>query len=251
MSPRGRKASYQDQFWSGYRICIQATPGADADGVMEWRDRAYPNMDRCPSAIWEAVVWRISELRDIEAASESPPRVPASCLSHFVSVSSPEVEKDSSAALLWVEVGQHLYDTDRLRLPEEWPPTEHIFHWNAQGILQVMGLVTLSWLGRLTSHPRTQEWASYAAIGCNQTPAEVRDQLPEWMPYDWSLYVGDAFSRARATSSGATAGRPSSATAPAAGWFPDPKGRHQFRYWDGESWAAHVSDNGQTALDPM
>lgn len=35
------------------------------------------------------------------------------------------------------------------------------------------------------------------------------------------------------------------------GWQPDPTGRHQYRWWDGTSWAAHVSDGGVTSQDPM
>lgn len=34
------------------------------------------------------------------------------------------------------------------------------------------------------------------------------------------------------------------------GWHPDPSGRHQFRYWDGHIWTAHVSSYGVTAHDP-
>jgi uncharacterized protein YxjI len=36
-----------------------------------------------------------------------------------------------------------------------------------------------------------------------------------------------------------------------ANWFPDPKGRHQHRYWDGAAWTDHVSDNGITSIDPV
>jgi uncharacterized protein YxjI len=36
-----------------------------------------------------------------------------------------------------------------------------------------------------------------------------------------------------------------------ANWFPDPKGRHQHRYWDGTAWTDHVSDNGITSIDPV
>jgi putative membrane protein len=35
----------------------------------------------------------------------------------------------------------------------------------------------------------------------------------------------------------------------AAGWFPDPAGRHQMRYWDGTTWTAHVQDGGVSAVD--
>lgn len=42
----------------------------------------------------------------------------------------------------------------------------------------------------------------------------------------------------------------SDATAPAPDWYPDPSGKHQFRYWDGQQWTGHVSSDGQTAWDP-
>lgn len=34
-----------------------------------------------------------------------------------------------------------------------------------------------------------------------------------------------------------------------AAWHPDPSKRHAQRYWDGEQWTAHVSDNGQQSED--
>ena len=36
---------------------------------------------------------------------------------------------------------------------------------------------------------------------------------------------------------------------PAAAWYPDPTGRHQHRYWDGERWTTNVADDGVTAFD--
>jgi hypothetical protein len=39
--------------------------------------------------------------------------------------------------------------------------------------------------------------------------------------------------------------------APAAGWNPDPTGRHEYRYWDGGRWTDDVSDNGLTSVDPV
>lgn len=36
---------------------------------------------------------------------------------------------------------------------------------------------------------------------------------------------------------------------PAASWFPDPTGRHEHRYWDGERWTVHVADHGVTGVD--
>ncbi len=36
-----------------------------------------------------------------------------------------------------------------------------------------------------------------------------------------------------------------------AGWFPDPYGRFQQRYWNGSAWTEHVVTNGVQAVDPM
>lgn len=38
--------------------------------------------------------------------------------------------------------------------------------------------------------------------------------------------------------------------APAADWYPDPSGRYQFRYWDGQAWSGHVATDGNTEWDP-
>jgi hypothetical protein len=35
------------------------------------------------------------------------------------------------------------------------------------------------------------------------------------------------------------------------GWFPDPTGRHDHRWWDGAAWSAHVADGGVAALDAI
>lgn len=34
----------------------------------------------------------------------------------------------------------------------------------------------------------------------------------------------------------------------AAGWFPDPSGRHGARYWDGSAWTERVTDEGTDEL---
>ena len=33
-------------------------------------------------------------------------------------------------------------------------------------------------------------------------------------------------------------------------WYPDPSGRHGYRFWDGAGWTPHVADGGQIAFDP-
>jgi hypothetical protein len=34
-------------------------------------------------------------------------------------------------------------------------------------------------------------------------------------------------------------------------WQPDPSGRHQYRWWNGTTWAADVSDGGVSSRDPL
>ena len=36
-----------------------------------------------------------------------------------------------------------------------------------------------------------------------------------------------------------------------ANWYPDPMGRHQMRYWDGQAWTDHVTTNGVQGTDPL
>jgi hypothetical protein len=42
----------------------------------------------------------------------------------------------------------------------------------------------------------------------------------------------------------------SSEPAVPAGWYADPSGRYELRYWDGSGWTEHVSRAGQQATDP-
>jgi thiol:disulfide interchange protein len=35
------------------------------------------------------------------------------------------------------------------------------------------------------------------------------------------------------------------------GWFPDPTGRHDHRWWDGAEWTGHVADAGVASLDGL
>ena len=35
------------------------------------------------------------------------------------------------------------------------------------------------------------------------------------------------------------------------GWYPDPTGRYEARYWDGQKWTKHVSHYGAVGTDPV
>lgn len=41
------------------------------------------------------------------------------------------------------------------------------------------------------------------------------------------------------------------ASTPPPGWFPDPGGKHEHRYWDGSTWTDHVADHGRQGVDPL
>jgi Protein of unknown function (DUF2510) len=36
-----------------------------------------------------------------------------------------------------------------------------------------------------------------------------------------------------------------------ASWYPDPGGRHELRYFDGQVWTEHVSTQGKQSVDPL
>ena len=38
---------------------------------------------------------------------------------------------------------------------------------------------------------------------------------------------------------------------PAPDWYPDPMGRHEYRYWDGASWTDNVASHGRQSTDPV
>lgn len=42
---------------------------------------------------------------------------------------------------------------------------------------------------------------------------------------------------------------PSSSGSPQPDWYPDPHGRHEYRYWDGTTWTDHVSNGGIQQVD--
>ena len=44
--------------------------------------------------------------------------------------------------------------------------------------------------------------------------------------------------------------RPAAASTVPAGWYADPSGRYELRYWDGNAWTEHVSRAGQQFTDP-
>ena len=46
-------------------------------------------------------------------------------------------------------------------------------------------------------------------------------------------------------------GPPPPPEGPPAGWYPDPSGRHQYRFFTGHDWTADVVDNGAHTTEPL
>jgi hypothetical protein len=76
----------------------------------------------------------------------------------------------------------------------------------------------------------------------------------ERIKLDIDLGKYDTTDRESPTPTPATSIQPASSGQPdsvPAQWFPDPAGRFEFRYWDGEQWTANVSRQGVTSVDPQ
>jgi hypothetical protein len=62
--------------------------------------------------------------------------------------------------------------------------------------------------------------------------------------------AASAASESAAAGAAATPAATASVPSTPAGWYPDPSGRYEMRYWDGDKWTEHVSRQGQTYTDP-
>jgi len=60
--------------------------------------------------------------------------------------------------------------------------------------------------------------------------------------------TGSSYHEAYATPSAPSA--PSAPSGPDARWYPDPSGRHQLRWWNGNEWTDSVFDGGVASNDP-
>jgi hypothetical protein len=109
-------------------------------------------------------------------------------------------------------------------------------------------------------------WASEPDTTATEEPAADSDWSPaaagaaagaasEWAPTATTATEEPAASApqpepaAAAAVAAAPAAQSSAPTTPA-GWYPDPSGRYEMRYWDGDKWTEHVSRQGQTFTDP-
>jgi hypothetical protein len=97
-----------------------------------------------------------------------------------------------------------------------------------------------------------------------ESPIVVPDPAPASEPVGWgasaetvtsnSVDMGVAAAAvavpAVAAVAAPAAAAPAAVVTTPAGWYPDPSGRFEMRYWDGNAWSEHVSRQGQQYTDP-
>jgi len=84
----------------------------------------------------------------------------------------------------------------------------------------------------------------------NQTATAAPAQVPaDAGGVGWGMHTGASTSAESAAKSTSTPSTSSSSAAPA-GWYADPSGRFELRYWNGDKWTEHVSRAGQQSTDP-
>ena len=83
-------------------------------------------------------------------------------------------------------------------------------------------------------------------------PAVTIAPTSTYQPAATPSYEPAAAATPAAAAAPAAAHTPEPAAAPAvpAGWYADPAGRFELRYWDGSTWTEHVSRAGQQFTDP-
>ena len=126
--------------------------------------------------------------------------------------------------------------TGRVRKVTTWVPLE-----KSQSIRRVQGPVQRR-LGLATVHIDAAGKATRAEFR-DRTVVEADDLVEE---------LSDLSRAARQHRAVSLAERSSDVGAPIpSGWYPDPSGRHEQRYWREGVWTEHVSDRGATAVDVL
>ncbi|HEY5252298.1 MAG TPA: PH domain-containing protein [Acidimicrobiales bacterium] len=128
--------------------------------------------------------------------------------------------------------------TGRVRRTTTWIPMV-----KAQSIRRIQG----PWQRRL----------GLATVHLDAAGKRVRAEFRDRSVDEADTLMDDLTSLSRAarrheeTTAATTAGPSSAGQSPAPGWFSDPSGRHQIRYWDGVVWTNHVRDHDVASVDPL
>lgn len=123
--------------------------------------------------------------------------------------------------------------------------------WN---VVSIVGTAT-----GITAFLSREASASSATSASTSTSAftPLTPESPVSEPAGWAVAPESASPTTSAAATGmapisAATQQPVAAATPAvpAGWYADPAGRFDLRYWDGNTWTEHVSRAGQQYTDP-
>ena len=92
-------------------------------------------------------------------------------------------------------------------------------------------------------------WVRLGSSGHDGTQIEVTSSLKLGL-YDWGKNKKNVAKVHDAIAAALGQGLVDGGTTPAA-WHPDPLGRHELRWWDGQRWSDSVSDQGAVSTDPV
>jgi hypothetical protein len=134
---------------------------------------------------------------------------------------------------------------------------------SATGVIDVAEVTETSAAEVAETPPAVDEPAGWAVAPESAGEAAAAAAAAEEIPV---VSTGPAAEAAAAEPAVAAAAEPSPAPAPEpapapapepapvvttpAGWYPDPSGRYELRYWDGTQWTEHVARQGQQFTDP-
>jgi hypothetical protein len=103
----------------------------------------------------------------------------------------------------------------------------------------IVGVIAMA---RTTSAPEP--------FGTSMAPVPTSPARPDSAPtehFETFGWTADTYAGASAERSPVAAAEPVAA----AGWHPDPYGRHALRYWDGSAWTEHVANGTETGIDDV
>lgn len=125
--------------------------------------------------------------------------------------------------------------------------------WTVVSIVTTASEVTAFLSREATSAPAAAPAASPASMATTTAFTPLTAITPAAEPAGWAVAPEPAPATMTTTMApiSTPAYQPAAAAAPAvpAGWYADPAGRFDLRYWDGGAWTEHVSRAGQQYTD--
>ncbi|HWD24627.1 MAG TPA: DUF2510 domain-containing protein [Acidimicrobiales bacterium] len=93
----------------------------------------------------------------------------------------------------------------------------------------------------------------FVAVRTTKTPALPVESGQVAVGYQWPTTANDAVAASLpdVAQPGIAPANDGSGKMALFGWYPDPSGRHERRYWDGKGWTSLVEDHLVAAEDPL